>query len=180
MIPPDILIALDQVAQFAERIDGALRLVPGARRSEIARAIHFIERTKAAVQYGLQSGHYGTVTQAHKEAAAHVLNALERLQAALNDPDLAERRFFPLTNDELGDLIKRYADAATKKLPRREVRSIDYGKRAAADWAVRLRRKYRQPVTTYRYGPTCTLAALLYGDANANLFHYVFQILKDS
>lgn len=148
----------------------------GARHDEVWRTVRFAPNF-AAVKRAMQSGRYGTVTKKQKTAAARIARTLRVLQAQLNCSDLsASRSDFPLDDDDLEFLRRKYQAAAATELLPSQLRAVDHAKRKAAEHAKRLLEKHGLPVTILRNGKFVRLASLLYGDESANLFHICRQV----
>lgn len=78
-------------------------------------------------------------------------------------------------NDTLDRLIELYDELGKQAKDRP---SLSEPKRDAAKQAYRLLREYGEPPTTSRNGQFCRLAAVLYGDPEANLQPYCVRVAK--
>jgi hypothetical protein len=145
---------------------------PTARLAVVEQAILIEPNFVLRATTWKQSGLYGVRTKQQKQAANKVAVALRRLEDALKSEHvtLKENRCLPFDEIAIKFARERFEAAAKTKLgpPNR----TDLGKKRAALAAARLLQKHNLPVKVSRDGKFCRLAALLYGDEEADLFRH--------
>jgi hypothetical protein len=156
------------------RIGKALELIGRnrARRVEVERSVRFIDGMKTH----LAANH--PANKKAKTAASRVAGDLRKLVVDLKDRHLEAfvRDYFAAS--ELQSL-RAHCEALAKfpHPPNRRGRGDDAKRLAAAEAAILLDR-HGLPLTVGRGSLFCKLAAVLYGEARADFFHYCTSAKK--
>lgn len=161
-------------------LDQALTILGAQARSDarirrrITADMRFIRRLKN----WKASGKYGVRTKTQKEAAQKLEVALKRLQDAIENPDLPiDLRPQRFDKTDLDFLRNRALEVAYSDMV---PDASSPAKRFAAEAAAKLLSAQGLPVRATRRGPFCRLAAILYGDPSADLFHHCRQVRTDT
>ena len=166
-------------------VDQALAIIgDGARqRNSVEFAMNFVSRAKSSSgrysSLDLSSGRYGTLTKGQKIAARQFAKALKNLESALKSADLSMdlRLGFPMDGIDFKEWQARAEEAA--KTPLRATGPTNPAKNIAAQKAAQLLEAARIPVSSTRGGKFCKLAAILFGDPEADLFYQCRKVIAD-
>lgn len=124
------------------------------------------------------SGRYGAVTKKHRIRAAKIVDALRRVEQELHDPNLPRPPGFK--DEDLQEWLNFYKKQETTPPLPPTARAFNPAKHEAAKWAAKLLLKHDPehdlPLTIN--GPYNRLAALLYGEEDANLLH-VCKVVRE-
>lgn len=163
----------------------ALALLGPRRRALVARALALLGSRPPnvrvldveAVAYGMRLAQREknfrksglvVLTKEQKVASRKFAIALQRLEPALKNAPWCVTVGFPLDEADLRHWREKADTAAATKLGRPD--PSNRAAQSAVRTAAALLRKYRQPLNVTRCGKFCRLAAIIYGDARADLF----------
>lgn len=159
--------AVAQIKPPRKRIDECKKLV----RSAIAES--------SESSNTIATARWVSPSQDKRDAAERLHVALSRLQSALKDPDL-DRDLRLLSPDQLDDWLKQTIAAGAEKTGK-TIQLKALRKMIAAEQAIDLLvhfNKDKEISAKDKRGPLCRLAAILYGDPEANLQYSCRVVLR--
>jgi hypothetical protein len=154
-----------------QRVTKAAKIIgPGADRASIEYALDSLDsNTERRYRVGRKNGFYFVKTTAEKRNAAQLRDALRKVQRLLAEPTslvLPRKEWL----EELSR-VKQAAEACAN-FPLRNAGPFNAHKARATRTAADLLHKHGIKLTKTRRGKFERLAAVLYGDEHADLFHY--------
>jgi hypothetical protein len=162
---------------LAAKIIGVDKSREAEFQRDIKLAITFIERLKRNKLFGVIRN------TKEKQAVRQFGIALRRLEIAFDNPELDQylHAAFPLDKFEFERWLTYCKEAANVPLPKSstkgKLRPATAAKRYAAKAAARLLKRHGLPVHVTRKGAYCRLAAVLYGDKDADMFEQCRSVL---
>lgn len=170
-------------------VDQALKILgDGARETDAALTIDYAIRVMPRHKNWKRSGDFGIQTKIQKKAVQRLATKLWQAAIALKDPNLPLDVQLLFEHDSevdagfrfsVEDLERTHAVIAAKaNKPLKPPTRADEAKRYAAEEAAQLLVAHGLPLNVTRKGKFCRLAAVLYGEPDADLFWHCRAVAK--